>query len=541
MNQEVSPPSDHKTSDLDSGADMNSVSAWRELLSRRGLDSALTMLSRVPAWKTDIACFAMEAAFEEKSKEMALAIDKRWRPHLNLRQLSNEADWIHREILLFLRGGDEFWLRMLLSNNGHAQKDLFSSCFQEVENQIRSRADIEVERVARCVDLAFEYGASTLHIFDNGEVNALTKASRLLPLIAAHYPDQEASWKSVIDKIERLNARIESFNQHELDLKRVLDDLTPENMALLEPAVKRALEIPKAHRRVSPFEIIFDKFEDTSYMENIERSGYEYPVIQAFKALLSHGFDINAYQPYGKTAVHSLVRNHSLQSSILDECLQVALSYGADLDLTEMVSLEFPWANGTHVLHEVVYMGSSPIQIMAERCASIDPQDDLGNTPAIYAARERKYDLVSEMLRLGADPRIQNEDGNTLAHEMCGNALFEFLEVPFDLATMCSAMQVIKKSGFDFEVKNKDGKCCFELLCANVSSDDRAALCKQILQSLDEQGWNLPWGNMQQALLTTSASHCVHDFLAEKISELDATYIRENTVPSTLSSRRKRL
>lgn len=539
MTQASSQQNSVQAGDFDFSETINSVSAWRNLLNEKGLDSTLNRLSSLPMWKKDVAVLAMEAAFEEKSKEMATAIDQRWRPHLNLTQLSNKADWLHREVLFFLRGGNEFWLKILLLNNGHAQKDAFSSCFQEIEHQIRSRADIEVERVSRFIDLAFEFGASPLHRGDDSDVSALVKATELLPLIAEHYPDQENSWKSVIDKIEGLNTQVMAFDQHEADLRSALDDLTVQNIGMLGPVIKRALEIPKAHRRLSPFEIIFDKCEEDSYMENIERSGVQYPITQAFKALLDFGFDVNAHQPHGKTAVHSLVKSNGLEVSIIDECMQIALSYGADLDLTEIVSLGFPWSNGTHVLHEAVYLGSPPIRIMKNQCVSIDPQDDLGNTPSMYAARERKYDLVNDMLNMGADPKIENEDGSTLAHEICIHALYEFTDVPFDMGNMLIAMESIKNSGFDFASTNREGKSCFEMLMMAASSDDRAAVCLQILQSFDDRGWSMPYEKMQRSIPPQSQPQSLNRFLNQKISELEAKSIGRYTARVSRTSKRR--
>ena len=85
-----------------------------------------------------------------------------------------------------------------------------------------------------------------------------------------------------------------------------------------------------------------------------------------------------------------------------------------ELDLSDINEKSDP--NGDTLTHLVARIGSpDEMELLAASGARINEIGDMGYTPLHNAAIVGRLDIVEKLLVLGADPNIQDEEGNTPA------------------------------------------------------------------------------------------------------------------------------
>jgi ankyrin repeat protein len=131
--------------------------------------------------------------------------------------------------------------------------------------------------------------------------------------------------------------------------------------------------------------------------------------LEVVKLLIAHGADVNAPEAfYNRTALHGAAWfNHH-------EIVQMLIENGADLNPHST------WADGETPLHFAARNGSAEaIQVLIDADADLDVQTEVGGTPLINMLRKvARYnpEIISLLLTGGANPNLQDVDGNTALH-----------------------------------------------------------------------------------------------------------------------------
>ncbi len=135
---------------------------------------------------------------------------------------------------------------------------------------------------------------------------------------------------------------------------------------------------------------------------------------KGFKKLLELGADPNVIYGDGGTIMHWAVRHKD------NRFLKVALEHGGNPNLVAPYS-----STNTFVqtpIFDALIKGIERVEILLDAGANIDAQNDFGSTPVMTAANRARYDLLLFLLERGADYKIKNNAGWTLANIVANDA-----------------------------------------------------------------------------------------------------------------------
>jgi ankyrin repeat protein len=123
----------------------------------------------------------------------------------------------------------------------------------------------------------------------------------------------------------------------------------------------------------------------------------------ALAFLLEHGADPNAQLiPDGNSVMSiSAMGNDSWY-------LREAIDHGGNVNLVNPVSCHTP------IFDAMLALRDENVRILIAAHADLNTVDKMGNTPAIVAAGQWRYDWVYELLNAGADPTVRTPAGITL-------------------------------------------------------------------------------------------------------------------------------
>ena len=170
---------------------------------------------------------------------------------------------------------------------------------------------------------------------------------------------------------------------------------------------------------------------------------------KSFEALLKHGADPNILveHPIG-TIIHAAakVKDDS-------EWLELVLNHGGDPDaetITDIISLGCPEKTPLYI---VIREGGSlkNVELLIKAGANVDHRDACGHTPAMYAASNRKYQIVYMLLQAGADWTLEGDYGHTLAETCYGTGNMPAPEFVESLQYRQKVLNFLRAKGVDLE------------------------------------------------------------------------------------------
>jgi hypothetical protein len=480
---------------------------WRGLFNREGTAGVINALDALQIVQQDELVAAMQFAFEEKQEEIASHIDKRWRGFFSMEKLNNGAAWVNREILLFLRGEkSEFWLDLLFSNNGHAQKHPFSIAFQEVENTLRAGPDFSISRVERFFSLAVSHGIRTEDKSDSDYPSALHAALNVVPLLHRQPEEEKERWRSLLIQIESNNQRLAVFSACE---DALLKAISSADIEAIEKQASIFARIPEKDRRISPF---------SSALRHAQTND-DYPLVACFEALASSGLSLRDRQVCGATPLFELLCSTELDASRLHAAAAFLLSNGADIDVRQSNSVFNASSDMTHCLHMAVYLEHAPWDILAPSVSSWNPLDVQGLTPLLYASREVRHRAVNELLDKGADPLARTPALNTALHEMFDYSVMDFLDIKCEQDEVAKVATRLKSLGLDPLALNDQGHDALTHACKSVCNDERAQKCMWLIRELHQAGWPMQSEAMLEALPAGYVNEDIGQFLLSNVQQ----------------------
>ncbi|TVY45194.1 Serine/threonine-protein phosphatase 6 regulatory ankyrin repeat subunit C [Lachnellula occidentalis] len=190
------------------------------------------------------------------------------------------------------------------------------------------------------------------------------------------------------------------------------------------------------------------------------------------KLLLAAGADIEARDPEGQTVLflwtEQLAYGHG-DSDRTERFLELLLRHGANPRVTDYAGntplhLQQKWNQSPRVVPMLVKWGA---EINARR------KSDLA-TPLIAAAKSQSVH-VKEYIDNGADPSLQDSEGNTALHHICASRLFELSHLQEWLTFA------------DPTIKNNQGETCLY----NMRFEDWPNLTKEVIPLLVKDGLDL--------------------------------------------------
>ena len=169
--------------------------------------------------------------------------------------------------------------------------------------------------------------------------------------------------------------------------------------------------------------------------------------LDSVECLLEAQCDPNCKNRDGLTPLHIAVEVES--TDIVKELLH----HGADSNVA------YPHDGGT-VLHHACRFNFLPIFQYLLKTVKCNPNEknDAGESPLHIATvwKDGSFELVKELIEGGADPNVQDNDGNTLLHYACKNVGLKISMSCFNYLLDCKMC--------DPNIKNRDGSTPIHLI-----------------------------------------------------------------------------
>lgn len=128
---------------------------------------------------------------------------------------------------------------------------------------------------------------------------------------------------------------------------------------------------------------------------------------KGFKALLDHGANPNVIETGGYTLLNEIAQSED------PHFMKLALAHGANPNLVEPRSGETP----IFVAAANPY-GKANVPLLIKAGADLNHQGKNGETPLMGAAGSNQYDVVYSLLEHGADYRLKDKWGKTVAWDI---------------------------------------------------------------------------------------------------------------------------
>jgi ankyrin repeat protein len=120
---------------------------------------------------------------------------------------------------------------------------------------------------------------------------------------------------------------------------------------------------------------------------------------------------------------------------------------------------------GTHPLHCAAIDGNiKAIQSWLASGADINMVNKDGMTSLMSACLNLKEECVVELLRLGANVQMEDDDGETVLHKIAHYRSFDAMMCDIDLERIERMAKILIKAGCDPTTRNKNGKTFIDKL-----------------------------------------------------------------------------
>lgn len=183
-----------------------------------------------------------------------------------------------------------------------------------------------------------------------------------------------------------------------------IDVMTPAEL-FMDPGL-RALAEAAQHGNVKKIDALISKGVDVNgkgrFGETPLYAAFQVRNKKGFKALLEHGANPNFIDDNGQTLMNDIAGYSSTYF------MRLALEHGANPNLIEPKTGETPLIAATSPY------GKQNVPLLIKAGANLNYQDPDGDTALMSAAGGNQYDVVLELLKVGADFRLKGKWGHDI-------------------------------------------------------------------------------------------------------------------------------
>lgn len=174
--------------------------------------------------------------------------------------------------------------------------------------------------------------------------------------------------------------------------------------------------------------------------------------LSLLELLLSHGVDVQGVDSQGRTALHRAMLNQLYVTC--NKPLDFLLTAGANPNVKD----HYGQAPLHSISHWVKKDAANAVRLMLNAGAELEIRDEEGRTPLLRTARFGQGTAVMKaLLDVGANPKVTDQHGNTLLHNIAMNINNGSLE----------QAKLAISSGAELKSKNKAGKTALDLAKKN--------------------------------------------------------------------------
>lgn len=296
--------------------------------------------------------------------------------------------------------------------------------------------------------------------------------------------------------LDRLFNRLKQRHQQDVPEK---DVVVPDAFALLRDKDKRAFVAAFAEHKEA-----FINAKDPD-LNNILHLALELHMEDLASLIVKEAPElIEATRRGGMSPLHIAV--HEGRSTA---CINNLLAHGADI--------EHRWSEGKSLLHIAALQDSAHlIPLLQEKGLDINETDQRGATPFLYAVKRDATASIKQLLKHGADPLTQEENGYSPLHIALQHNHVEIINIlldenavvkslnedhtkrdkytPLMVATTHTEFAIIKQLidlGANINDKDSQNRTVMSMVLANPHADD----IEPIMEYLIEKGADIPYND----------------------------------------------
>jgi len=252
------------------------------------------------------------------------------------------------------------------------------------------------------------------------------------------------------------------------DSLQVLNILLENGASLNQRALDGTSILAFASMKTLP--VILESFSDVNARNILGATPLHYHCFlsnaESVKFLLSKGADPHAKCPYGDEAMTSFeVGNFDPQYMISTNEMRVPI--GQPLG-TSALHFAMPANSGIEKFSNI-------LTILLDAGLDINVIDQFGRTPLMVASGRVEHEVFEIMLKNGANPEIQDHEGNNVLHHLCATEFSLKLEdkktyIDWNIERFKGFLSVAKDLHKIIHVENNMGLTPLDCLCKNPES-----------------------------------------------------------------------
>eukprot|EP01114_Cavostelium_apophysatum_P003871 TRINITY_DN1400_c0_g1_i4.p1 TRINITY_DN1400_c0_g1~~TRINITY_DN1400_c0_g1_i4.p1 ORF type:complete len:1584 (-),score=580.27 TRINITY_DN1400_c0_g1_i4:69-4820(-) len=327
--------------------------------------------------------------------------------------------------------------------------------------------------------------AQTLHLL-------LEHHKQQIQLLRTQHESQKDMWRNLKRNLQELEDR------HQRDVEALLQQHKRDNARQQEMLSERIEQVRKGQDQRSAQiekEMVIDE-EHLQQLHKQQRKSKQKQLLAKQKQQ-SQTYAINSADNEGQTQLHIAATNGDLQKASL------LIKEGIDVDMADK--------NGWTALHCAAYSRNKNVFafLLQQPHINVTAKNESGSTALHYFARnfdsihydEEKEGLVREIIKKGADPNAQNNNGETPFHYACwsknisiARCLLEMganINICTELGESClhwalrtgdnfELVDFLLRSGVNVNIRGKNG-IALDVIIENGNNPD---LCRMIIERM---------------------------------------------------------